>query len=251
MEQRLRGARVLVTGGGTRLGRAIAQGLGRAGAEVAIHFFGSEAGAESAVSELSESGHRAAKFKADLMQPIQVADLVEQVEVQFGPLSGLVNSAAIFERSPFLETSLASLQRHWELNAQGPFLLTQAVAARMRGRTGGDVVNILDIGGALVPWRNYSAYCMSKAAMAMLTRCLAIELAPKIRVNAVAPGTVLPPESSSPGELQQLRRSIPHQRFATPQEVVDAVLFLLGGPRFVTGQILAVDGGRSLSSAGP
>src|SRR5260370_14629038 len=202
MEQWLRGARVLVTGGGTRLGRAIAQGVGRAGAEVAVHFFHSEAGAESAVSELTESGCRAAKFKADLMQPIQVADLVEQVELQFGPLTGLVNSAAIFERSPFLETSLASLQRHWELNAQGPFLLTQSVAPRLHGRTDGDVVNLVGIGGALVPWRNYSAYCMSKAAMAMLTRCLAIGLPPKIRRNTVPPGTLLPPEPNPTAYLQ-------------------------------------------------
>src|SRR5260370_31836468 len=250
MEPRLGGARVSAAGGGTRLGRAIGQGVGQAGAEVAVHFFHSEAGAESVVTELTESGGRAAKFKADLMQPIQVADLVEQVETQFGPLTGLVNSAAIFERSPFLETSVASLRRQWELNAQSPFLFPQPPAARMPGRTGGDVVNVLDIGGALVPWRNYSAVCLSKAAMAMLTPCLGIELAPKIQVNSVAPGTVLPPESSSSGELDQLRRHIPHQRFATPQEVVDAVLFLLGGPRFITGQILAVDGGRSLSSAG-
>src|SRR5258708_20741776 len=139
MEQRLRGARVLVTGAGHRLGRAIAQGVGQAGAEVAVHFFHSEAGAESVVTELTESGCRAAKFKADLMQPIQVADLVEQVETQFGPLTGLVNSAAIFERSPFLETSVASLRRQWELNAQSPFLLIQAAAARMQAPTAGDV----------------------------------------------------------------------------------------------------------------
>ena len=250
MAQALRGARVLITGGGARLGNAIARGLGQRGAEVAIHFLHSEAGAHSLVSELTQAGQRAAKFHADLTDPGAISELVERVEGQFGPLTALVNSAAIFERASFIETSLDSLERHWTLNARAPYLLTQTVVARMQARTGGDVVNILDIGGALVPWRNYSAYCITKAALAMLTRCLALELAPKIRVNAVAPGTVLPPEGLSASQLEQLRRQIPFQRYVSAEEVAEAVAFLLAGPRSMTGQIIAVDGGRSLGGSG-
>jgi pteridine reductase len=115
----------------------------------------------------------------------------------------------------------------------------------MRARGAGDVVNVLDVGGAIDAWKNYSAYCMTKAALAMLTRCLAKELAPQIRVNAVAPGTVLPPEELDAATLDALRQRIPQQRFGAPSDVAQAVLFFVLGPSFVTGQILAVDGGRS------
>jgi pteridine reductase len=114
----------------------------------------------------------------------------------------------------------------------------------MLERREGVVVNVLDIGGALVPWRNYSAYCMTKAAMQMLTQVLALELAPHVRVNGVAPGTVLPPESLGAQEREQLRARIPLQRFGTAEDVAATVRFLITGPDFVTGQVIAVDGGR-------
>lgn len=114
----------------------------------------------------------------------------------------------------------------------------------MLARGTGDVVNVLDIGGTFVPWQGYAAYCMSKAALGMLTQVLALELAPTIRVNGVAPGTVLPPEGLSPEALDSLRRRIPLGRFGRPEDIAQTVLFLLTGPTFVTGQIIAVDGGR-------
>jgi len=136
------------------------------------------------------------------------------------------------------------LDAEWRLNARAPFLLTRAVARGMLERREGVVVNVLDIGGALVPWRNYSAYCMTKAAMQMLTQVLALELAPHVRVNGVAPGTVLPPESLGAQEREQLRARIPLQRFGTAEDVAATVRFLITGPDFVTGQVIAVDGGR-------
>ncbi len=117
----------------------------------------------------------------------------------------------------------------------------------MRHRGAGDIVNVLDIGGALNAWRHYSAYAMTKAALASLTKCLALELAPAIRVNAVAPGTVLPPTQLPAEELEQLKARIPQGRFGSPEDVAATVGFLVTGPRFVTGQIVAVDGGRSLA----
>jgi pteridine reductase len=248
VEKPLEGKLVLVTGAGVRLGRAIAEGMGRAGASVAAHYHASAAGAESLVSALRAAGARADAFQADLSDPGATEALVERTERALGPIHALVNSAALFERADFVETSIEVLERLWAVNARGPFVLAQAVARRMRSRSGGDIVNVLDIGGALVPWAHYSAYCMSKAALAMLTRCLALELAPAIRVNAIAPGTVLPPEQMDASTLETIRGRIPQRRFGSPEDVVDAVQFLLAGPRFITGQILAVDGGRSLGT---
>jgi NAD(P)-dependent dehydrogenase (short-subunit alcohol dehydrogenase family) len=241
---------VLVTGAGVRVGRAIALQLGRAGAHVGVHCFKSQKDAEATAAEIRSSGGRAAVFRADLSDAAAVEPLVAKVEQELGPIAALVNSAALYERASFVETSLESLDRQWTVNARGPFLLAQAVVRRMQARGAGDVVNVLDIGGVAIPWRQYSAYCMSKAAMASLTQCLALELAPAIRVNAVAPGTVLPPESMSKAELDVLRARIPQQRFGSPEDVAQAVLFLLAGPSFITGQVLAVDGGRSLGSVG-
>jgi pteridine reductase len=114
----------------------------------------------------------------------------------------------------------------------------------MLERRNGVVVNVLDIGGAVVPWRSYSAYCMTKAAMNMLTQVLALELAPHVRVNGVAPGTVLPPESLEPGERERLRSSIPLERFGRAEDVAETVRFLVSGPDFITGEVIVVDGGR-------
>ena len=248
MKRALEGKRVLVTGAGARVGRAIAEGLGRAGAHIALHFHGSEGGAAGAQQAITGAGSKAEKFKADLTNPAEIDDLVEAVESHLGPLDALVNSAAIFIRAGFQNTPVEVLERQWALNARAPFLLTQRVAKGLfQRRQEGDVVNVLDIGGALVPWRNHSAYCMTKAAAAMLTKSLALELAPRVRVNAVAPGTVLPPEGTGADELEKLRSRIPQGRFGSPQDVVEAILFLLTGPRFMTGQILAVDGGRLLA----
>lgn len=237
---------MLVTGAGVRLGRAIAEGLARDGASIAAHYHASAHGAEQLVASLRAEGARAEKFQADLSQPAEIDALVSGVETQLGPIHALVNSAASFGRADLVDTSWELLERLWAVNARGPFLLTRAVARGMPARGGGDVVNVLDIGGAVVPWAHYSAYCMSKAALAMLTRCLALELAPTIRVNGVAPGTVLPPEDMDEATLTTIRARIPQRRFGSPEDVVGAVRFLLAGPRFITGQILAVDGGRSL-----
>lgn len=245
----LDGRVVLVTGAGIRLGRAIALELGRAGAAIGVHYNASAEGAREVVAALARDGVRAEAFQADLARSEASEQLVAEVEKTLGPVDALINSAAVFHRKPFLETSAELLDTQWAVNARGPFLLTQAAARMMHARAqGGDVVNILDVGGTLNAWRDYSGYCMTKAAMGMLTRCLALELAPKIRVNAVAPGTVLPPEGLTPEVLERIRNNIPQLRFGAPEDVARTVRFLLEGPAFITGQIIAVDGGRSVSS---
>ncbi|HZW88034.1 MAG TPA: SDR family oxidoreductase [Myxococcaceae bacterium] len=240
----LDGRVTLVTGGAIRVGRAIVQALAADGATVAVHHHGSAKEARSLVAELRSQGRRAEAFRADLTDDLQLASLVVDVERALGPIQVLVNSAAQFTRAPFLKTDAAMLDAEWRLNARAPFLLTRAVARGMVERREGVVVNVLDIGGALVPWRNYSAYCMTKAALSMLTQVLAVELAPHVRVNGVAPGTVLPPESLGAEEREQLRARIPLGRFGTPEDVGATVRFLITGSDFVTGQVIAVDGGR-------
>jgi len=240
----LDGRVTLVTGGAIRVGRAIVEGLAADGATVAVHHHGSASEARALVAELRSRGRRAEAFRADLTDDAQLATLVADVERTLGPIEVLVNSAAQFTRAPFLDTDGSMLDAEWRLNARAPFLLTRAVARGMLERREGVVVNVLDIGGALVPWRNYSAYCMTKAAMQMLTQVLALELAPHVRVNGVAPGTVLPPESLGAQEREQLRARIPLQRFGTAEDVAATVRFLITGPDFVTGQVIAVDGVR-------
>jgi pteridine reductase len=240
----LDGRVTLVTGGAIRVGRAIVEALAADGATVAIHHHGSAAEAGALVNELRGRGQRAEAFRADLTDDAQLVALVGDVERTLGPIEILVNSAAQFTRAPFLATDAAMLDAEWRLNARAPFLLTRAVARGMLERRKGVVVNVLDIGGALVPWRNYSAYCMTKAAMQMLTQVLALELAPHVRVNGVAPGTVLPPESLGAEEREQLRARIPLQRFGSAADVAATVRFLITGSDFVTGQVIAVDGGR-------
>jgi len=240
----LDGRVTLVTGGAIRVGRAIVEALAADGATVAVHHHGSANEARALVTELRGRGRRAEAFRADLTDDGQLATLVADVEQTLGPIQILVNSAAQFTRAPFLDTDASMLDAEWRLNARAPFLLTRAVARGMLERRNGVVVNVLDIGGALVPWRNYSAYCMTKAAMQMLTQVLALELAPHVRVNGVAPGTVLPPESLGAEEREQLRARIPLQRFGTAEDVAATVRFLITGSDFVTGEVIVVDGGR-------
>jgi pteridine reductase len=247
MEQSLDGKVVLITGGGVRVGRAIVEAVAAKGAHVAVHCHSSRKEADALASRLSAQGRTARVFQADLSAEAQIEPLVAQVESALGPIAALVNSAARFDRAPFLGDD-NPLDKVWALNGRAPYLLSRAVAKRMVGRGGGDIVNIVDIGGVYQAWKQYAAYCMSKAALGALTKCLALELAPSIRVNAVAPGTVLPPEGMPAETLEILRSRIPQKQFGAPEDVAAAVLFFLTGPRFVTGQILSVDGGRLLAS---
>ncbi|MBK7860607.1 MAG: SDR family oxidoreductase [Archangiaceae bacterium] len=236
MGRPLEGRAALVTGAGTRVGRAIAETLGRLGADVAVHYLTSSKGADEVVAALKVDGNKAVALQADLNGP-QVETLIPRAVEAVGPLSILVNSAGIMGER-YTPDDL------WRVNARTPLLLTEAFAALGRD---GDVVNIVDIAGQWNHWRDEAAYCMSKAAAAEMTRCLALRLAPRVRVNAVAPGTVLPPENLSTEQLEKIRSRIPFGRFGSPRDVAEAVAMLLTGPTFITGQIVAVDGGRSLA----
>jgi len=248
MRRTLKNKVILVTGGGVRVGKAISLGLGKAGARVAIHCNASDEGARQAAAELRALGAEASVYRADLTRADQIEPLVAAVEKDFGRVDALVNNAAIFLNHSFLETPLSALDDQWALNARAPFLVAQACARRMWAQGQGDIINIVDIGGLYIPWRQYSAYGMTKAALGSLTSALALELAPKIRVNAVAPGTVLAGEDWDQAEKDRMAQKVPAKRLGSPEDVVESVMFLLEGPEYMTGQVLTVDGGSRLSA---
>ncbi len=226
----------LVTGAGTRVGRAIALHLHRHGWTVAAHY------------HAHRPPPRLAALRADLSAPDGPDFLARAFRRRFRRLDLLVCSAAIFGRRPLEHTDAAFFDAQMALNARAPLLLTRALLPLLR-RSGGSVVNVADVGGALVPWAGYSAYGASKAALRAITEVMALELAPRVRVNAVAPGTVLWPEGTPASERRRLTGRIPLRRTGTPEDVAEAVRFLADAP-FVTGALLPVDGGRHLAGRG-
>ncbi|HTN54109.1 MAG TPA: SDR family oxidoreductase [Anaeromyxobacter sp.] len=229
-----RGSRVaLVTGAGVRVGEAIARDLARHGWRVAGHY------------RTHRPGGLAATFPADLAAADGPARLAAAFRARFSRLDLLVNGAAAFEALDLRHTDAAAFDGQMDLNARAPLLLVRALAPLL-SRSRGVVVNVADIGGGLVPWRGYAAYAASKAALVRLTECLALELAPRVRVNAVAPGTVLFPETYPASRRRALARRIPLGRAGTPDDVAAAVRYLAEAP-FVTGAVLPVDGGRHLN----
>ncbi|MFH1279321.1 MAG: SDR family oxidoreductase [Candidatus Eisenbacteria bacterium] len=228
---------VLVTGAAKRIGRAIALDLAGRGARVAVHYGRSKVEAEE-TARLAGNGAR--PFGADLRSTKEIRCLAEEVYRSMGRIDFLVNNAALFGRTPFLETTEEQWDRFHDVNLKAAFFLTQSVARAMKE---GAVVNIADTCGVNL-WLGYLAYGASKAGLVGLTRGLARALAPKIRVNAVLPGPMLPPEGE--GELETLDEAVSKtllKRPGRPEDIASAVRFLLESP-YITGAVLPVDGGR-------
>lgn len=238
----------LVTGGAVRLGRAIATGLAEAGYDLMVHYRSSSVPAGELARSVEGLGRRCALFQADLADPAAPRALVDAVRATFGRLDLLVNSAASFDARPLAEVDAKVWDGVMDLNVRAPHLLVRAAEPLLRSARGA-VVNVLDL-SAFQPWSEYPAHAVSKAALAHLTRVQARALAPDVRVNAVAPGAVLPPEAYPTERLAAIQARTPLGTLGTPDDVVRAVVFLAGAT-FVTGQILAVDGGRLLGPAGP
>ncbi len=242
LDPSLHGRVALVTGAARRLGRAVALGLAREGADVVLHYRGSAAAALSTAAEIEALGRRAAPISADLRQVAEIRRLVEEAASRFGRLDILVNNAALFSPAR-LETAT---EEQWDTaldtNLKAQFFCAQAAAPLLK-ESRGAIINFASVGG-LLPWTNYVPYSVSKAGVIMLTRCLARSLAPEVRVNAVAPGTISMPGDPPEWEADFIRR-VPLARTGTPEEIVRAVLFLLRST-FITGQVLVLDGGRSL-----
>ena len=238
----LQGRVALVTGAGRRLGRAMARALADRGMTVAIHFHASAEGAGELQEEIERAGGRAVCFSADLTDPDAARHLPEQVVDRLGRLDVLVNSAAVMHHLTFEETTPEQWDAIHALNLRAVFFCTQGAAPALRAAQG-KVVNLADLAG-LEPWPGFVAHSVSKAGVVMLTKVLALSLAPEVTVNAIAPGAVLVPEDYSGEERERLARSTPLRRLGSPADVIAALLYLLQGGDFVTGQTLVADGGR-------
>ena len=237
----LKGRRALVTGAGRRLGRAIAFGLARRGVHLAVHHFASERGARATAMEAEVLGVTARVLSADLSVAEEAAALAGRAREALEGLDIVVNSAAILERRPAFEVGPADWDRTMDLNVRAPFFVSMGAAAAF-GEAGGAIVNIADV-AAFERWREYPVHCVSKAALVALTEMLAKVLAPSVRVNAVAPGPVELPEEGGNEATRHLLDTTPLRRLGRPDDVVNAVLFLLESD-FMTGTTVVVDGGR-------
>jgi len=236
--------RALVTGGAVRVGRAIAEALADAGYDLVLHYHSSTDEADEAAERVRSRGARVKTVRADLSNPEQINLPFDAIEEAFGGLDLLVNNAAMFPRIHPLEATAADWDTVFALNARAPFLCAQQAARRM-GTRGGAIVNIVDT-GATEAWPNYVPYVASKAALASLTKGLAAAFAPHIRVNGVAPGAVLLPESENDESAHDAasRRTV-LERVGSAEDVAAAVVYLAGAT-YVTGEILRVDGGQHL-----
>ena len=238
----LSGKTVLITGGALRIGHSLALAVAQAGGDVILHFGKSQKEAESTRAEIEAAGRKAFILQADLADADQVAKLISRAR-EYAPLFALVNNASVFEPLGWEDTNLEDWNRTMMVNLTTPFLLSQAFAKSLEPGGVGRIVNLLDW-RALRPGPDHLAYTISKSALAALTYSLAIALAPRITVNGLALGAILKPSDGGPIKVNL--EQIPARRWATLEEVGQALIFLLDGPAYVTGEILHVDGGRHL-----
>jgi pteridine reductase len=229
-----------VTGAAHRVGRAIAVGLAGDGYDIALHFHSTMA--EDAVTRIADAGGAATLFQADLAHEDAPARLVRDVVSACGRLDAVVNSAAVMLRMPFGEITAESWDSVMNLNLRAPFLIAQEAARHLP--EGSSIINMADL-AAFETWPGYIPHGVSKAGLVHVTRALARVLAPRIRVNAIAPGTVLLPDDFDEKAAAHLTETTPLARDGSPKDVVQAVLYLLHAD-YVTGETLVVDGGRSV-----
>jgi pteridine reductase len=232
----------LVTGGAVRVGKAITLGLASAGSNVVINYHSSESEAQNTAAEASAFGVKALPLQADISDPNQVKSMVAAAHKQFGSIDILVNSASYFRTTPLPTTNIELWQRITRTMVDGAFFCSNEVAPQMTSKGEGVIINIID----LSPWQpvvRFAAHNVGKAALLAMTRQLAVDLCPQIRVNAVAPGAVLAPAAYTEAKIQQVARRNLLNRWGSPEDVVQTVLFLIRSD-FITGEVIVVDGGE-------
>jgi NAD(P)-dependent dehydrogenase (short-subunit alcohol dehydrogenase family) len=242
----LLGRTALVTGAAKRIGRAIALAMAGRGMDIVVHYKNSAPEARATGLAVEGLGRRAVVVQADLAQQEEVEALADRATQAFGKIDVLVNSAALFYRTPLEKITAQEWEQFLRVNLTGPFLLARRVGLEMRRRGEGKIINVADVAG-LAPWADFLPYSVSKGALIALTKGLAKELAPEVQVNAVAPGSVLLPEEYGDREREAIVRATPLKRIGDPADVANTVLFLLEGSDFITGQVVVVDGGRSIT----
>ena len=235
---------VLVTGAAKRLGRATALAAAENGADVAITYRDSEREARALVGELARIGVSALAVRCDITDEMSVREMVKEVAGELGGIDVLVNNAANYETAKFEKLTVAQWDAIFASNARGPFLVSREALPYLRKRKG-RIINMGSLGG-LRPWATHAHYCSSKAAVHMLTRVMAKALAPEIAVNAVAPGMIDLGEKAAAAFMRRMAKQTPMRRNGSAEEIAAAVMFFATAPKFITGQILAVDGGLGL-----
>ncbi len=239
----------LVTGAALRIGRELAIDLARRGWSVAVHYHRSKEAAEEVVASIIDLGGKAVALAADLGQEGEVAALVPMAAQALGPLGCLINNASVFELDSVATASRASWDLHMEVNLRAPFVLAQAFVGQLPEGMAGNVVNIIDQRvWNLTPY--FTSYTLSKAGLWTLTQTLALALSPRVRVNAVGPGPTLPSPRQSPEQFQRQCQAMPLRRGTSPEEICQAVNYILHAPA-MTGQMIALDGGQHLGWAQP
>jgi NAD(P)-dependent dehydrogenase (short-subunit alcohol dehydrogenase family) len=236
---------ILITGAAKRVGKAIALDLAQNGDRIAVHYRSSAADANATVSELQVQGSEAAAFAADLTDAQQVDGLVAAITGKFGNLDVVVASAAVFRKTPWSEATEADWDFHVDGNLKATYLLAKAAAPHMN--EGGVIVTFGDWSGDRA-YTDYLPYCVSKAGVIALTKALAQELAPQIRVNCVCPGTILPPPAATDESVAAICEKTPLGRIGKPADAVAAVRFFVDGSNFATGSVLTIDGGRAVAN---
>lgn len=232
----------LVTGGAHRVGKAITLMLAKAGANVVINYHTSAAQAEATAEEVRAMGTKPLIIQADIADYSQVKAMAGQVKIWFGGIDILVNSADRWEKSPFPSEDMGPWERIIGTGVNGPYYVTNAFAPLMLERGGGAIVNIVDL-SAWEAWPNFTAHAVAKSALAAMNRQFAIELGPTIRVNAVAPGPVLPPPDYSPAQIESVAARTLLNRWGSADDVAQAVKFLIEAD-YISGETIRVDGGE-------
>jgi 3-oxoacyl-[acyl-carrier protein] reductase/pteridine reductase len=232
----------LVTGGAIRVGKAITMMLARAGADVVVNYFSSSTAADETVKEAQALGVRALAVQCDVAEWTQVREMADTIIAEFGGVDIIVNSASLFEKTPFPTNDISAWHRVTGISIDGPFYVCNTLVPSMLERGGGAIVNIVDL-SAFEPWPNFAAHGVSKAALLAFTRQLALELAPTIRANAVAPGPVMPPPNYDPKSVEETAQLTMLKRWGTPEDVAFAVRYLVEA-EFVTADVITVDGGE-------
>lgn len=241
----LQGKSVLITGGARRLGRAFAVALAQAGADVAISYVASAREARQTVTDLTRLGARAIALPCDVRDEKSVRTMTKQVVRELGGIDIVVNNAARYDSADFEKLTLQQWDEMFATNTRGPFLVSRAALPALRERKG-KIINLGSLGG-LRPWASHAHYCSSKSALIMLTKVMAKALAPEVTVNCVAPGLIDLGDKSAIAFMRNMAQKTPMRSNGTAEDVAAAVMFFATAPRFITGQVLAVDGGLELA----
>jgi pteridine reductase len=240
----IEGKVALVTGAAKRVGRSIALALAECGAELVIHYRDSEREAQEVLALAKRTGGKPVAVRGDLSIVADTEHIVRTAMQAFGRIEILVNSAAIFYRTPFEKLTGEDWDRFLTVNLKAPFLLCRQVGEIMLRQGQGKIINLADIAG-MKAWAEYIPYSVSKAGMISLTQGLAKALAPSVQVNAIAPGAILLPEGTTPEEREQAIRRVPLKRLGSPEDIARAAIYLIQND-FITGEVLTLDGGQHL-----